>query len=638
MTTEKGVNTETLWETHAHDADVSDNEPVPFRPPIPDVAIDSSSAHEDEPSSLSDSESELEPEILVPIRPPPEHGTAKCSQILSRCWYVVLHFGTTPVRFLLDSGSEVTIISKAVYESTPSLQQPVGLTTWKISGIGDNTVPVRGSITLPLNLGDYRDSLDAIIADISTPGILGMNFLERPGISVNFGKGTLTVGGNTYLLQRKRSPRSFHLKVAETTVLKPHSETVVYARPLHEVSQLMAQCVVYVTEPVRDFTLTTGAILGRSLVRADITRVPLLLINTTANPITLARGTVTGRCVPTTAIRDPETDNPSKVVHCNQTSIGDSCSSPLPDHLETLVPKDGLTESEKQQVRSLVGEFSALFLPPGGKPGRTGMTRHRIQLTDDTPIKQQLRRVPIAHQERIDKELQKAIDAGAAVPSESPWASPVVMARKKDGTWRFCVDYRKLNNVTKKDSYPLPNIDDTFDALVGTRYFSAIDLASGYWQVEMEPRDIQKTAFITKRGLFEWNVMPYGLCNAPATFERLMERVLRGHLGKRCLVYLDDVIIHGTTFDTAMSNLRLVFERLKDAGMTLKPAKCKLFQRELLYLGFIVTGEGLKPDPEKLKKVTEWPRPCTAKDVRSFLGFASYHRRFIKISLLKRAR
>ena len=150
------------------------------------------------------------------------------------------------------------------------------------------------------------------------------------------------------------------------------------------------------------------------------------------------------------------------------------------------------------------------------------------------------------------------------------------MVKKKDGSWRFCVDYRKLNDLTLKDSYPLPHIEDTFDALAGSHYFCALDLASGYWQVEMAEEDKPKTAFITKQGLYQFKVMPFGLCNAPATFERLMEMVLKGYLWKRSMVYIDDVVVYGRSFEETLCNFQLVLERI-NAGLKLKPSKCDLF-------------------------------------------------------------
>ncbi|XP_014677616.1 PREDICTED: uncharacterized protein K02A2.6-like [Priapulus caudatus] len=312
-------------------------------------------------------------------------------------------------------------------------------------------------------------------------------------------------------------------------------------------------------------------------------------------------------------------------------------SSPLPDssglpaHMRVMFETidSGLSRRERCEVSSLLQEYAGLFTAPGEQLGHTEMVKHRIDTGAYYPTKQAPRRCPLARQEILNVEVDKMLASGTVRPSSSPWASPVVLVTKKDGSTRFCIDYRKLNDVTRKDAYPLPRIDDTLDSLDGTSWFSTLDFTSGYWQVEMDPEDAAKTAFGTRRGFYEVSVMPFGLCNAPAIFQRLMECVLRGLLWTECLVYIDDIIIFGKTFDRAISNLCGVFYRIADADMKLKPSKCTFFQRSAAFLGHIVSGDGIWCDPKKLQAVESWSHPHNVADVRSFLGFANYYRRFI---------
>ena len=205
-----------------------------------------------------------------------------------------------------------------------------------------------------------------------------------------------------------------------------------------------------------------------------------------------------------------------------------------------------------------------------------------------------------------------------------------MLVRKKNGSLRFCVDYRKLNNITQKDAYPLPRIDDTLDTLAGARWFTTLDLISGYWQVQLDPKDREKTAFCTPDGLFEFNVMPFGLCNAPATFQCLMDTALAGLPWSTCLVYLDDIIILGKDFTSHLNNIQLVFECLRQAGLKLQPAKCTLCGESVSFLGHIVSSSGITADPSKTSKVSTWPVPTCRREVQQFLGLANYYRRFIK--------
>ena len=234
-----------------------------------------------------------------------------------------------------------------------------------------------------------------------------------------------------------------------------------------------------------------------------------------------------------------------------------------------------------------------MFSTGDGDICRTSLTQHHIQTGAAPPIRQRPRRVPITQQEVVDREIAKMLSHGVIEPSESPWRSPIVLVRKKDGSVRVCVDCRRLNEVMVKDAHPLPCIQDNLDSLAGSQFFSTLDLAAGYWQVEVAEEDRPKTAFSTGRGgLYQFVTMPFGLCNAPSTFERLMEKVLAGLQWQVAVLCLDDVIVFGRLFDEHMQRFCLVLQRLHAANLKLKPQKCSLFRREVEFLGHVVSPEG----------------------------------------------
>ena len=318
-------------------------------------------------------------------------------------------------------------------------------------------------------------------------------------------------------------------------------------------------------------------------------------------------------------------------VHVNSCTTSDT--NPRLTSVNTTLPSipSHLNKEQQESLQQVLMEYSYLFAQSSNDLGCTHLITHDIDTGTARPIKQPARRKPLKAREIEDQHVEDMLNNGVVKPSQSAWGSPVVLVKKKDGSIRFCVDYRRLNAITVGDAYPLPRIDDTLDALAGNKWFSTIDLQSGYWQVPLTPEASDKSAFNTGRGLFQFTVMPFGLCNAPATFSRLMDQVLSGLNWIDCLLYLDDVIIFGKTWDQHLSRLRLVFSRLAEAGLKLKPSKCELACSKVKYLGHIVSEAGVETNPETLRAVEAIQAPLsTQTEVKSFLGLCGFYRRFIK--------
>ena len=305
----------------------------------------------------------------------------------------------------------------------------------------------------------------------------------------------------------------------------------------------------------------------------------------------------------------------------------------VPEHLQKLYDATAceLDEVDCALVRQVLRRNADIFAKHSTDLGSTRVATHSIDTGDSRPIKQAPRRVAIHRQAVVKQEVESMLEKGIIEPSEGPWSSPIVLAKKKDGTLRFCIDYRKLNDVTRKDAYPLPRIEDNLDTLSGSTWFSTLDLISGFWQVEMDAKDRVKTAFSSGvGGLYQFRRMPFGLCNAPATFQRLMEKVLAGLQWQIAVLYIDDIVVYGSSVDEHLERLEILFDRLRKAGLKLKPSKCTLLRRKVDFLGHTVSAEGVEADSSKISKVTNWPTPVNVSEVRSFIGLCAYYRRFVK--------
>lgn len=303
--------------------------------------------------------------------------------------------------------------------------------------------------------------------------------------------------------------------------------------------------------------------------------------------------------------------------------------------LESLIRTKHLNTEEKYQLLQVLKKNLKIIQKPEEKLSCTTSARHKIQTVDDIPVHTRTYRYPHIHKPEVEKQINEMLADGIIQNSISPWTSPIwIVPKKADASgkkkWRIVVDYRKLNDKTIDDKFPIPNMDEILDKLGRSVYFTTLDLKSGFHQIEVDPKDRAKTAFSTEKGHFEFIRMPFGLKNAPATFQRAMNCILSDLIGKCCLVYLDDIIIFGSSLQQHLDNLNKVLKRLIEANLKVQLDKCEFLQKQCEFLGHIVTENGIKPNPNKIEKILSWPLPKTAKQIKGFLGLLGYYRKFIK--------
>ena len=330
----------------------------------------------------------------------------------------------------------------------------------------------------------------------------------------------------------------------------------------------------------------------------------------------------------------------SKSVECktvNCKPVSSTSSDSVKDLEKELFSKINfgkhLTSEQKVQLERLLGKKSEVFQLSVDDVGLTDLIEHEIDTGDHKPIRQRQYRIPATVSAEVDKQISEMLRNGIIEESQSPWCSPmmIVKQRTREGKikFRFVIDMRKLNDVTVKDAFPLPRIDQSLDALGDACYLSVVDAARGYFQVKLKEKDREKTAFVANNKLYQFRVMSLGLANAPSTYSRLMDLVLHGLTYRYCLVYLDDTIIYSRTFEEHLEHLEEIFDRFIKAKLKLKPEKCTFAADEVPYLGFIVTTKGIRPDDRKIKAIQDMPFPNTAKEMIRFLGGVNFYRDFI---------
>ena len=529
------------------------------------------------------------------------------------------------VNWLIDTGASPNVLDFKMYDQIPLYIKPaLHQASADLRAADGSLLNVYGETVISVKIGSCSFEICVVVADLGgdIDGILGMRFLSDQACVIDTCTGSLKMKNIEVRLQRQESSHCCRVRVAYNVTINPDCEQVFRVKA--DLKRCKEQFDVGIIQSTTSFVEDTGLLISNAVVNVNSSELLVTCMNLNDEPVKLQKGITVALLSPVQQVIEL-TENQSDEYEEMQLEN-------LPYHLQDMAKtaSEYLTESQSRKMYGMISRNAEVFVGADGKLGLNTSVKHSINTGNAPPVKMRAYKTAVSQKKLIEEELEKMLEAQVIEPSESPWSSPVVLVTKKDGSPRFCVDYRKLNSVTVRDCWPLPNINDCLDSLSGACWFSTMDLASGYWQCEIDEADRSKTAFVTHKGLFQFNVLPMGLTNAPATFERLMERVLQGLQWEKCLLYLDDIVAFGGDFDQAMQNLQSVFSRLLEANLKLKPRKCMLFQKQVSFLGHVVDAEGVQCDPKKIEAVKCWDIPTNVTEVRSFLGFANYYRRFIK--------
>ena len=550
---------------------------------------------------------------------------------------VTCKLGDVPVKLLVDSGSMVTTVSEDFFNQhlRGLVDEPKdGSHFLRLRAANGLECPYVGYVVLDIEVMG-QTAKKGILIQKNNPGsyhgLLGTNVLDGlPG----YQEWKQSLGNTTQGLTEQISGAP--VRVAGQNTVRIPAQSFVNVRATGPESKGLV-----VVEPLQN-PVQGGAAVVSTLLKPDGALYTVRVMNVSSSDVWLRPRTIIGEAhgVDYTLDRHVNfTDRDGELVVQVSQVASENIQPPRvrtdihrqssQDLLKKMDCSTILNKTQRCQLETLLEEFSDVFAADEDDLGCTQSATHRIQLEDNRPVKLPYRRIPPAFLQEVKDHLQQLLQQGVIRESNSPYSSAVVLARKKSGSLRMCVDYRALNQKTIKDSFPLPRIEECLDNLSGAQLFSTLDLKSAYAQVPIAEEDKHKTAFSTPLGLFEYNRMPYGLCNSPASFQRLMQTIFRAELHDQVLIFLDDLLIFSRTFDEHLDKLRMVLSRLRVHNLKIEPAKCHLFQKRVTYLGHMISKEGISTEDLKTQAIRDWPTPTCPSEVLTFVSMAGYYRRFI---------
>ena len=564
-----------------------------------------------------------------------------------------------PLTFLIDTGSNVSILNRSIFDRlSPEVRQTVQPTNKKLLTVTGEVTPFLGRAVLNIEIGSQSLQMNVLFADIEKKGIIGLDFLKEHNCDLMLTQSCLKISNEKircFANSRDAQPTCCRIIVTKHCTIPPETEMLIEGHPAGVIDKNSTGLV----EVDTGFLHKKELLVAKALGCTSNGTVPICIANPYNESISLNKDTVVAtykslkpeelvsvnatqsNAMPSNTTQSNATQSnamPSNTMQSNATQSNvtqsssrtpNSCTTnDVPDHIKDMYAESA--QNLNSDFKQLLIDFQDTFSRSSHDLGRTHLVEYEINLQPGTkPIKQAPYRLPLAKRQEVENEIKLMAEKDLIEESFSPWSSPVIIVPKKSGGIRFCIDYRNLNKVTIQDSQALQRIDDSLDALGGAKWFSKLDLRGGFHQIGVKRQDRPKTAFcIPGGGLWQFKVMPQGSTNSPAVFERLMEQVFHNLNYKTLLIYLDDIIVYGKTFEVHLHNLREALQRLSDSQLKLSPEKCSFFTNRTTFLGHLITENGLSVDPEKVKTVQEWQTPTNVTEVRSFVGLCSYLRKF----------
>lgn len=518
-----------------------------------------------------------------------------------------------PYKAFLDFGSDCCMIRISDFIKSHNQYKTDDLPTLK--GFGNSIVNVLGKQLATIKIDEVEADVELFVVPdeaMHVPVMIGQTFTEQPHIVVH------KTSDKLELLQAFNH-FSKHCKVKLfckcETLVSGTSVISIYTEPL-------VTGDVYIEGGIRLIKDTVFSVLPGLFSINDNGEGELLISIASGKKITINKDYLIARGYMAEEYKD--TVDP-KVMAVNTVSQG----LYQPIKMDEVKTGPNISSEEKDKLLLLLNNFRECFAASLAELGKATVGEMSITLHDEEPVVYRPYRLSIKEKEVVREMVTELLDNGIIQPSTSSYASPVVLVRKKTGDYRLCIDYRALNKKTVRENYPMPLIDDQLDLLAGNEFYTTLDLASGYYQIPIRESDKHKTGFVTPEGHFEFNRMPFGLANAPSTFQRIMNQVLGSTRHKEALAYLDDVIIPAKNFQEGIKRLEKVLSLFSSAGLTLKLSKCIFFGNNVDYLGFQVSKRGIQPGSSKVEAVAKFPVPQNQHNVRQFLGLASFFRRFV---------